>query len=459
MFGLMTAIKAIDRNDASRTMFEIPAGNYKKFEAEIEKLAQRSKKAGGWDIVPVVIGTKYHRTTNAKTYEVYLDAPDVQIDGYRFVAKLDHSQETGNIIRMVPNVEVVLPTSYRTVAPNCDHCSIRRIRRDTYVVQNIETGALLQVGSSCLKEMFNTDPRAIAKLAELLGYAKERAEVAAREPEDRRTMTLRDDRCIDLSDYLVNTAAVIRQYGWVSGKAAYESGRTSTASLAYINMLDNHYDVAVSSRTVEIEQADHEVVDAALVWARGLRDKAEMNDYENNVAVVAESQFIEGRAAGIAASIVGVYLMNVQKSKPRAKPADLGDMTAVIGLFERAGSKLKYPKIAIDLDGVGTIVLKMAGDRAKVPGSININTPGSFENSDWYGRIHRDGRFEPNRSAPAALEAALKAFAADPAGIAASHKTGQCCFCSLPLKDERSVAVGYGRTCASNYELPWGVRA
>jgi hypothetical protein len=35
--------------------------------------------------------------------------------------------------------------------------------------------------------------------------------------------------------------------------------------------------------------------------------------------------------------------------------------------------------------------------------------------------------------------------------------TGRCCFCGLPLKDERSLGVGYGAVCASNYGLPWGV--
>lgn len=33
---------------------------------------------------------------------------------------------------------------------------------------------------------------------------------------------------------------------------------------------------------------------------------------------------------------------------------------------------------------------------------------------------------------------------------------GQCVFCSRLLTDERSVAVGYGPTCATNNGLPWG---
>lgn len=33
---------------------------------------------------------------------------------------------------------------------------------------------------------------------------------------------------------------------------------------------------------------------------------------------------------------------------------------------------------------------------------------------------------------------------------------GQCVFCSRTLTDERSIAVGYGETCASHNGLPWG---
>ena len=36
------------------------------------------------------------------------------------------------------------------------------------------------------------------------------------------------------------------------------------------------------------------------------------------------------------------------------------------------------------------------------------------------------------------------------------HAHGHCVFCALELTDERSVAVGYGPTCAEKRGLPWG---
>lgn len=96
-----------------------------------------------------------------------------------------------------------------------------------------------------------------------------------------------------------------------------------------------------------------------------------------------------------------------------------------------------------------------------MPGSINVAQ--EYKGGFWYGRIHRDGNFEPCQriEQPTSLVPALKAFAADPARVAAEHGklTGKCCFCNSALTDPRSTAVGYGKTCASHFGLPWGAKA
>lgn len=37
-----------------------------------------------------------------------------------------------------------------------------------------------------------------------------------------------------------------------------------------------------------------------------------------------------------------------------------------------------------------------------------------------------------------------------------SKDMNRCCYCNQPLEDPRSKAVGYGKTCASRWCLPWG---
>lgn len=143
---------------------------------------------------------------------------------------------------------------------------------------------------------------------------------------------------------------------------------------------------------------------------------------------------------------------------------DVGSLQAVVTLLETARKHLKYPAVLVLANG-RTLRLSIAGERSKAPGSINVASAGSFTDRDWYGRVTRDGQFEPSQKfdgeTQTAVAAALQALAQDPAKAAADygHLTGVCCFCNTGLTDERSTNVGYGPVCAKHYGLPWGTRA
>jgi uncharacterized protein DUF6011 len=158
----------------------------------------------------------------------------------------------------------------------------------------------------------------------------------------------------------------------------------------------------------------------------------------------------------------GTFLYaTVASAKPEAK--QVGDLSGVLALFAKAKTHLKYPAVVLSVPAVNvTLRLSVAGPRAKVPGSITVlDAVKGVDGRDWFGRITVDGTFQPAAKLNGrtdAIVARLKEFACDPAKVAAEHGrlTGACCFCNIPLKDERSTAVGYGETCASHYGLPWG---
>lgn len=458
-------------SDENRVFFRIPLKNYDKFEREIERLSKRTEKATGFTIDIMKMGTVRDKKSGRDFFEVYLDAPDVTLDGYKFLARLDHSQETGNIIRMLPNVKDELPAVYRTVAPKCDHCKVNRMRRDTFVLVNEETGALVQLGSTCMGEFFTTDPRIVAKLAELGGYAREVANAAQDDDyliDGEKPRGLRDLRSIPLHEYLTYCAAVKR----IDGRFKPSAFRAESTKMV---ALDTMYGGPSMRMRYAITAEDEATVEKALAWVDGLaerRDAGEnLSQYEHNVLVVGQALVIEGRAAGLAASIVGCFDRPVpawKLPKPVVEPKPelvLSGMMGMIELFRTAGSKLKWPKVTISFPDTGEIVLSVAGPSSQYPGTINVKSTGSYDNATWYGRIHLDGRWEPTRSRsanlPEGLELALVKFAADPAGVAAEYgkRTGNCCFCHKGLTDPKSAAVGYGATCAKNFNLPYGVKA
>jgi len=139
-------------------------------------------------------------------------------------------------------------------------------------------------------------------------------------------------------------------------------------------------------------------------------------------------------------------------------PVVVGDVSGIVALFNQAGAKLKFPKIRLALGDGSPVVLSRAGQNSKAPGAINVTDGGPFGSNVWYGRVSTGGEFKAGKVASASVVALLTALAADPAGVAGKHGkiTGSCVFCAKKLTDKRSLEVGYGDTCATNYGLPWG---
>ncbi len=158
----------------------------------------------------------------------------------------------------------------------------------------------------------------------------------------------------------------------------------------------------------------------------------------------------------------------LERAKNGGQPAAataVGQVTGILKLFEQAKRHLKFPAVELGIPALGNDVamrLNIAGDRAKVPGSLTVVDANKDPNTGrraWLGRITLDGQFQPSdRGSNPAIAKRLAEFAADPARVAAEHGrlTGRCCFCRLPLSDPRSTAVGYGKICAEHFGLTWG---
>jgi hypothetical protein len=136
------------------------------------------------------------------------------------------------------------------------------------------------------------------------------------------------------------------------------------------------------------------------------------------------------------------------------------DVPGIVSFMTNAA--VKRPQIVLSIDDAEKVRLSIAGPGSRTPGHINVTSADrSYEDRRFYGRIGPDGRFDPSLAlepeTQTAIVAVLRAIAADPAGTVAQHgkMMGECCFCRLPLSDERSLAVGYGKKCARKWGLPY----
>lgn len=137
-------------------------------------------------------------------------------------------------------------------------------------------------------------------------------------------------------------------------------------------------------------------------------------------------------------------------------PIMLG-VSRIKAMFEKAKVHLKWPKIVFET-GFGKVKMYVQGPNAKYPGSVVFTL-----NKLWMGRIHTDGglqksfNFHQAENKEQFLDL-LEAFSADPEGVASKYGKlhSRCVFCGKTLSDPKSLAVGYGGTCATHYGLTWG---
>ena len=96
-----------------------------------------------------------------KKYVVKIEGKPPIVEGYQFIAKIEHTS-AGNIVNFAPSIsEKSVPEEYRNANQSCDVCNHKRERFNTFILRltkedverfpNKKTGDYIMVGSACLK--------------------------------------------------------------------------------------------------------------------------------------------------------------------------------------------------------------------------------------------------------------------------------------------------------------------
>jgi len=158
---------------------------------------------------------------------------------------------------------------------------------------------------------------------------------------------------------------------------------------------------------------------------------------------------------------VWVHILSCEKEQRAERQASLPRTQNIVDYMTRAAQNLKFPKVLMTAEDGTDLQLSVAGQKAKLPGSINLTDGGPFGDNAWYGRIHTDGRCDLRDDVPEAIVNLVHNLDTDPAAVVGEcgKKSGACCCCGKELTHEHSVAVGYGPQCAKNFGMPWGSQA
>lgn len=327
----------IERQDT----FEVNAVNYGRLQADIAALAKRAVKLGG-SVGMVEISRRevdrvtaygFKVTQTLITVRITGEAP--KLNGWSFVATLQHVADVGNIVRTVPGVE--MPIRFRDATPEwCDQCKAKRDRLESFIVRH-DDGRYAQVGRTCLKDFLgHADPYRLASLATILAEARALGEddgwgsaggFKADEPPTQIFMAF--------------VAASIERNGWVPKSKAQEWNKIATAEMAAMEMAwsERYPDAAKSADAngdigwlnIENKMERHFIPTAkqaeraatALSWTREYLDSkvasgAILSDYEFNVRAVSGTTNLIPRTMGIAASIIAYYDKQQEFARERA---------------------------------------------------------------------------------------------------------------------------------------------
>jgi hypothetical protein len=284
----------------------------------VAKANRRLAKAGVTERFALTVGErklverKEYGVVKARWYEkeVSLAVPSIGYNGWRFVATLSF-ESGGTVVRTVPGEEV---GDFRPAYQGCDQCQTARDRNETYVVRQVETGEMKQVGSTCLELFFGLKPS-------LWIYA---VDVSLSEEEQQRFGS-RGIEAESVRNIVAAALAVTDGGAGYRSKAATEYGGEPTADATRACLYERPFGRGRAREEREAQLAAWRAemakyleqgteIDAVIASAA---DTSGSSDYAENIRVLAASEWVGLKNIGFVASFVAVHNRAIQRQVER----------------------------------------------------------------------------------------------------------------------------------------------
>lgn len=312
------------------------------------KINEINKKAVKWGLEPVKL--EILKEENIKTdaddldisefkkqYTVRIIGKSPQVEGYEFIAKIEHT-DSGNLINISPDASVSsLPDEYRDADSICDVCKTKRERHNTFIIKDVKENKLLTVGSGCLKRFLPIDSvskviRFAEILEELRGLSEEEIESGA----DGMGGVGSSGNYYDIGEivFYLSLAYLTMGKKYISKKKAREVADTtgeyldSTADVAsnimfYRRNPNSKKTPDFINRAEEMKPEAKEMSDRILDWIKthdfksDAEKKPEMANYFNNLAVLSKSSTVSIKNLGYMGGLLVSYLIDKEMIKKR----------------------------------------------------------------------------------------------------------------------------------------------
>jgi hypothetical protein len=259
--------------------------------------------------------------------EVEIEGETPKFAGWTFLAVLDHSHETGTVVRAAP--EAVIPEQFWAAKPVCEHCRENRRRKDTYIVQH-DDGTIKQIGSTCIQDFLGgQDPQvaiaALKNLTEICGF------LGGAGDEDGFGGPRGEFR-VETSYWLRASVAEIRMNGFLGNAKARDEGKESSSSRISSYFFGTEFEERerASQFWSQVTDEDGEVASKLVEWTKTLQVRAD-DSFLNNVKIVASSSSLGHKDFGIATASVIAYNREISRRAEAAHDAAYSQYVGEVG--------------------------------------------------------------------------------------------------------------------------------
>lgn len=311
-------------------IYKIASINLPNFETRLEFINKKAKKLGLPEVgyreicrehVPArdyydVAGTDEpaHPAFDLITVSLYGEAPYIR--GWRLMGVLEHTPDFEfPLLHNVPGCRI--PENYWTdKSRHCDHCNSRRNRKDTFILQNVQTLEYRQIGRQCLADFLpGITPEDALRYSLFYRSINTCLDDDYDQP-DFNNQTKWDYAEYDLINVLAISSAVIRVDGWLSSTKAREQehGETTGSSVRTLlkprtnfmkrQELDEFNAWAMKRKPTE---GDFAIAAKVLAWIRSESFEA-TTEYAHNLKVIAMKGATNNRNVNISVSAIPAYL-------------------------------------------------------------------------------------------------------------------------------------------------------
>jgi len=299
------------------------------------------------------------------------------VNGWKFAGSLDHTIH-GNIIRNMPGIEI--PKRYYDSLPVCEHCKSDRVRINTYIVLNEESGEFKQLGKSCLKDY--TGGLSANDVALFESYMKEIEEAT-----EINECGFHGKNYYDVKSYAYCVAECIRHFGYVKNDA----NSLSTRDMAYRFYAYKNDERLSKEASDWVEQQiaagkfDYENEESKTVasnvfsWINDIEDDG---NYFHNLKVVCASNFVDFYSLGLLASSFPAFDRNLEREQEKEKEAE-SEYVGKIG--ERISFEIANAKIVTSFyTEYGTMFINKIIDKN---GNVFVWKTGRGIDEDYIGAV------------------------------------------------------------------------